>query len=251
MNRTKDIEQIDIKRMIEVVLDRIVSIVIITIIFGLASYGLSEYLLVKKYESSVTMVVNNRRDMEVLEMELKTNSSDITASQLLVPTCIEIIKSDAILQEVSDNIKQSTKQKYSPYKLRKMLEVEAVANTYIVRIAVETTDRVMARDIADEIGRTVEKRMQNYIPLSTVSVVDKAKVSNSPTSPNVRNNTILGSLIGFALSISVVLLKELFDVRVKSADDLVARFNYPVLGTIPEIYVSYDDSSNDDEETDV
>ena len=46
------------------------------------------------------------------------------------------------------------------------------------------------------------------------------------------------------------MLKELFDVRVKSADDLVARFNYPVLGTVPEIYVSYDDSSSEDEETD-
>ena len=40
------------------------------------------------------------------------------------------------------------------------------------------------------------------------------------------------------LSILFILLKELFDVRVKTVDDLVARFNYPVLGTIPEIYVS-------------
>ena len=54
-------------------------------------------------------------------------------------------------------------------------------------------------------------------------------------------------MIGFVLSISVILLKELFDVRVKSADDLVAHFNYPVLGTIPEIYISYDGPSNLDE----
>ena len=73
-------------------------------------------------------------------------------------------------------------------------------------------------------------------------------MSTRPVSPNVRNSIILGALIGFVLSISVILLKELFDVRVKSSDDLIARFSYPVLGTIPEIYVSYDESSDDDSE---
>ena len=73
------------------------------------------------------------------------------------------------------------------------------------------------------------------------------KISTSPVSPNVRNNTILGALLGFVLSISFILLRELFDVRVKSADDLVTRFQYPVLGTIPEIYVSYDDSLVDED----
>ena len=70
MSKSKDIEQLDIKRMIEIVLDRIVSIVIITIIFGLLSYGLSEYLIVKKYESTVSMVVNNRKDMQNQELGL-------------------------------------------------------------------------------------------------------------------------------------------------------------------------------------
>ena len=61
MNNTKDLEQIDIKRMIEIVLDRIVSIVVITLIFGLLSFALSKYFITPKYESSITMYVNNRR----------------------------------------------------------------------------------------------------------------------------------------------------------------------------------------------
>ena len=105
MNNSKDNEQIDIKRMIEVVLDRIVSILVITIVFGLAAYALSEFFFVKKYQSSVTMVVNNEVAQDDLDpskpTETKTYSSDITASQLLVPTCIEIIKSDAILEQVA------------------------------------------------------------------------------------------------------------------------------------------------------
>ncbi len=251
MNNSKDNEQIDIKRMIEVVLDRIVSILVITIVFGLAAYALSEFFFVKKYESSVTMVINNEVAQDYLDpskpTETKTNSSDITASQLLVPTCIEIIKSDAILEQVSTEIKNKTQEKFSVWDIKRMLTVEEIPNTYIVRIEVLNNDRVMSREIADSIGRATESNMQNYIPRSSIKVVDWAKLSSTPASPNVRNNTILGALLGFVLSISFILLKEIFDVRVKSADDLVARFELPVLGAIPEIYVSYDDSSNDEE----
>lgn len=253
MNKTKDNEQIDIKRMIEVVLDRIVSVIVITIIFGLIAYALSEFLFVKKYESSVTLVVNNevthddaQYDGEKTE-ETKTYASDITASQELVPTCIEIIKSDKILGYVSDEIELKTGKRYSETKIRNMLTVEEITNTYIIKIAVLDSDTVVAREIANEIGEATEQQIQHYIPRSSVKVLDHAKVSVNPASPNVRNNTILGALLGFVLSISFIILKELFDVRVKSADDLVARFELPVLGSIPEIYVSYDDSLNTDE----
>ncbi len=249
MNNTKELEQIDIKRMIEVVLDRIVSIVVITIIFGLLSFALSEFLLVPKYESSITMYVNNRRNATENSTETKTMTSDITASQMLVPTYIEMIKSNNVLQEVADEVKEKTGESFTVRKIKDMLTVEAVTNTEIISVSVKTTDPRMAREIANTIADVAPDKIQKFIELSDVRIIDRAKISTSPVSPNVRNNTILGALLGFILSISFIILRELFDVRVKSVDDLVTGFQYPVLGTIPEIYVSYDDSAagEDDE----
>ena len=68
-------------------------------------------------------------------------------------------------------------------------------------------------------------------------------ISTAPVSPNVRLNTILGALIGMVMSVSYIFLKELFDVRVKNVEDLVTRFKYPVLGTVPEIFVAFDSGS--------
>lgn len=249
MNNTKDLEQIDIKRMIEVVLDRIVSIVVITIIFGLLSFALSEFLIVPKYESSITMYVNNRRNASENSMETKTMTSDITASQMLVPTYIEMIKSDSVLQEVADEIKEKTGEKFTVKKIKEMITAEAVSNTEIISVSVKTTDSRMAREIANTIADVAPDKIQKFIELSDVRIIDRAKISTSPVSPNVRNNTILGALLGFVLSISFILLRELFDVRVKSVDDLVSSFQFPVLGTIPEIYVSYDESMLEDEDT--
>ena len=249
MNNMKDLEQIDIKRMIEVVLDRIVSIVVITVIFALLSFAVSEFLIVPKYESSITMYVNNRRNTADIEnSETKTLASDITASQQLVPTYIEMIKSDNVLQEVADEVKEKTGEKFTVGKIKDMLTAEAVVNTEIIRVSIKTADARMAREIANTIADVAPDKIQKFIERSDVRIIDKAKISTSPVSPNVRNNTILGALLGFVMSISFILLRELFDVRVKSADDLVTRFQYPVLGAIPEIYVSYDDSLFDEDD---
>ncbi len=247
MNTSNDIEQVDIKRMIEIVLERIVSIVIITVIFGMITFALSEFFITPKYESSITMYVNNRRSDAEATSETKTLSSDITASQQLVPTYIEMIKSNNVLQEVCDVVKEKTGEKFTVRKIKDMLTVEAVLNTEIIRVSVRTTESVMAREIANTIASVAPDKIQKFIERSDVRIIDKAKLSTAPVSPNVRNNTILGALLGLVLSISFILLKELFDVRVKSADDLVARFNLPVLGTIPEINVSYDESAHEED----
>lgn len=246
MNNAKELEQIDIKRMIEVVLDRIVSVIVITIIFGIVSFLLSEFIIVPKYESTITMYVNNRRNSAESSSETRTMTSDLTASQMLVPTYIEMIKSNNVLQEVSDEIKEKTGEKFTVRKIKEMIKAEAVVNTEIISVSVKTEDSRMAREIANTIADVAPEKIQKFIELSDVRIIDRAKISTSPVSPNVRNNTILGALLGFVLSISFILLREIFDVRVKTVDDLTSMFQYPVLGTIPEIHEAYDESENDE-----
>ena len=251
MNNTNDIEKIDIKRMIEIVLERIVSIVVITLIFGLISFAFSNYFITRKYESSITLYVNNGRSFGENSGGIgqqKILSSDITASQQLVPTYIEMIKSNAVLDEVAEDVEKKTKKKYRAGSIRDLLTVEAVANTEIIKVSVRTTDPGIAREIAYTISEIAPGKIQEFVEGSEVKIIDAAKISGNPVSPDVRMNTIIGALLGFVLSISFILLKELFDVRIKLVDDLVSKFNYPVLGTIPEIYISYDDAYEDSEQ---
>lgn len=245
MNNTNELEQVDIKRIIEIILERFVSIVVITILCGLISFGVSKYFLTPKYESYITMYVNNRRSSEVENTETKMLTSDIQASQQLVPTYVEMIKSNNVLEAVVDKFNERTGESYSVDKLRRMVEANSLGNTEILEVTVKTTEAAEAREIANIIAEIAPQKIQTFIDRSDVKIIDYAKISTTPVSPNMRNNTIIGTLLGLVLSISFILIKELFDVRVKNADDLVKRFNYPVLGTIPEIIVSYDDSAYD------
>jgi capsular polysaccharide biosynthesis protein len=198
------------------------------------------------------MYINNRRSTTSIDqenVETKTLSSDITASQQLVPTYIEMLKSNSVLEEVSNIVEEKTHQKFSANKIRKMMTAEAVSNTEIIKVSIKMEDAAIARDIANTIAVVAEEKIPNFIQPSQVSIIDHAEASINPVSPNIRNSIILGALLGFVLSISFIVLKEIFDVRVKSTDDLVSRFEYPVLGTIPEIYVSYEDATFEEEES--
>ncbi|MBR1970512.1 MAG: hypothetical protein IKA17_09175 [Clostridia bacterium] len=245
MNNTNELEQVDIKRIIEIVLERFVSIVVITILCGIISFGVSRYFLTPKYESYITMYVNNRRSTETEVNETKMLTSDIQASQQLVPTYVEMIKSNNVLEVVADKFNERTGESYSVDKIKRMIEATSLGSTEILKVTVKTTEAAEAREIANIIAEIAPQKIQTFIDRSDVKIIDYAKISTTPVSPNMRNNTIIGTLLGLVLSISFILIKELFDVRVKNTDDLVKRFNYPVLGTIPEIIVSYDDSAYD------
>lgn len=241
MNNTNELEQIDIKQILEIVLERIVSIIVITILCGLISFGVSKYFITPKYESYITMYVNNRRGSAAVEStEDRVLTSDLQASKQLVPTYIEMIKSNNVLEAVVDKFNERTGKSYSVDKLKSFVSASALGNTEILEVVVKTSDAAEAREIANIIAEVAPEKIQTFIERSYVKIIDYARISTTPVSPNMRNNTILGTLLGFVLSISFILLKELFDVRVKTTDDLVKKFKYPVLGTIPEILVSYE-----------
>ena len=252
MNNTNDMEQIDIKRLLEIVLDKFVSIVVVTLIFGVLAFAVSKYFITPQYSSEITMIIDNRKNTTYLNnaMETKTLSSDITAAQLLVPTYVEMIKSRNVLQEVSDSVERKTGKRYSVGALRAMVSARSVSDTEILKVYVKTDNAVMAREIAETIAEIAPNKIQEFVERSDVKIIDHALANNYPVSPNVIKNTLMGFFIGFLLSVVFVLLREFFDVRVKSADDLVVKFNIPVIGTIPEIYVSYDMNEKSDHDYD-
>ena len=90
MNASDNTGQENMKRK-ESVLKNIVLIVALMIVFGFAVFIYSSFFITPEYESNITIYVTERENGE--EEEKKTLSPDTVASQQLVPTCIEMIKS--------------------------------------------------------------------------------------------------------------------------------------------------------------
>ncbi|HFN0364920.1 TPA: capsular biosynthesis protein CpsC, partial [Streptococcus pneumoniae] len=67
-----------------------------------------------------------------------------------------------------------------------------------------------------------------------VTTLEEARPATTPSSPNVRRNTLVGFLGAAAVTVITVLLIELFDTRVKRPEEVEDVLQMPLLGVVPD-----------------
>lgn len=81
--------------------------------------------------------------------------------------------------------------------------------------------------------RLMQTNLESQTQQTNIAVLTAASVPVSPSSPRLLLNALLACVFGAALGCGVVLLLELLNARVRSADDLARELGLPVLGVIP------------------
>ncbi|MBR2473102.1 MAG: hypothetical protein IKB44_04050 [Clostridia bacterium] len=153
------------------------------------------------------------------------------ASNYLVSTYIEVLKSDAVLGEVAEELGDE----YSSSKIRSMIKAEGVGDTQVIKVSVEHTDPQVAMDIANAIAEVAPDVIVEKAKAGAVEVIDYALLPTSPSSPNLIVNVIIGFLLGIILSYAGFFIYEALDTIVRDEDMLVKAFDIPLLGTVPPL----------------
>lgn len=224
-------EEVSLKRLAEILLKKAGIIIALTLIAGIIAFVYSEMMIVPEYESSVSLYVNN--DIEET-VGTRVNSGDIQASQMLVDTYIVFVKSNKVLNKVSSELYDKHNLLYSADMLRECISASSVDATEVFEVTVRDTDQEKTKLIANTIADVAPEIIQNLIDGSSVKVVDHA-VLGVRVAPNVQRNMVFGLLGGFLLSCLYVVLREIFDMRIKTEDELEQWFKIPILGVVPDI----------------
>lgn len=202
-------------------------LIILSIIIGAgAAFCTSAFLIKPNYSSRISMYVNNKN-----RLESDVNINDLNASQKLVSTYIEILKSDKVLHKVIEQMKLG----YTEDDLRKMITASSVNGTEILEVQVTAKDPVLASNIANTLSKVAPPEIIRVVQAGDVQLIDEAKPEHQPVSPNIPLNTVIGALLGCVLSILFILVLQMLDISVKSVDDLKKHYDIPILGSIPDI----------------
>lgn len=223
----EETNEISLQEIFMILWNKVWVIILCTLIGGVAAFGISAFVLDPTYTSRVSMYVNSNTERE----NTIANLNDINASQKLVSTYIEILKSDNVLSKVITE----TGFNYTPEQIRKMLTASAVNGTEIFEVKITTKDADEAADIANTIAAVAPEEIIRVVKAGSVELIDEAVPATSPSSPNVLLNTIIGLMLGGVLSVLGVLVAEMLDNRIKHEDDLKKAFDFPILGTIPDL----------------
>lgn len=223
----EDNNEISLQEIFIILWDKVGIILLCTVIGGLLSFGISYYVIDPTYTSRISMYVNNNRNPETTV----ANINDINASQKLVSTYIEILKSENILSRVSGFIGGT----YTAHELYEMMSANSVNGTEIFEVKITTKDPEEAAHIANTIAEIAPEEIIRVVKAGSVELIDKAVPAKEPTAPNVLLNTIIGLMLGGVLSVLGVLIFAMLDNRVKDEEDLKKHYDLPILGAIPDL----------------
>lgn len=219
--------EIDLQKLLFSYLQKWWLILLCTVVVAAAACGITKQFITPMYQSSVMIYVNNIRGDQQVD---SITSSNLSTSQRLVGTYVNIIKSDTVLEKVAD----ASGMDITAAGIRAVMSAEQVEETELFKVIITHPDPAVAAQLANAVAKVAPAEIEEFVEGSSTKIIDYAKVPKAPSSPSMMRNAILGALIGCVLAVGWLTVMFLLDVRIKDEEDLLMLAEFPVLGQIPE-----------------
>lgn len=219
--------EIDVFQLLNTLWKRKLIIALVAIVTGTVAFAYSKFIIKPEYTSTTRIYVVNRNQGDKPGL----TNQDLQAGSYLVKDYREIILSQDVLEKVVTDLKLNMSTKG----LASKVQVTVPVDTRIVSISVKDKQAEEASRIANSLREVAAQKIINVTRVSDVTTLEEARPATSPSSPNIRRNTLVGFLGGLGVVVVVVLLIELLDVRVKRPEDIEDVMQIPLLGVIPNL----------------
>ena len=219
--------EIDVFQLVKVLWKRKFLIVLTAIIAGLAAFAYSSFVIKPQYTSTTRIYVVNRNQADKPGL----TNQDLQAGAYLVKDYREIILSQDVLEKVVADQKLPMDAKT----LGRKVSVTVPADTRIVSISVRDGNPEEASRIANALREVAAQKIISVTRVSDVTTLEEARPATSPSSPNIRRNTMMATIAGVGFVTVIVLLVELLDDRVKRPEDIEEVMHISLLGVIPNL----------------
>ena len=226
-NQENQAVEIDVFAMLKTLWKRKFSIVLVALVFAIAAFGYSAFLAKKEYQSTSRIYVVSRQNQDNNAL----TNSDLQAGSYLVKDYREIILSQNVLSQAIEELKLDM----TPVELSKKISVSVPTDTRILSITAKDGDPKEAARIANGLRNVAAEKIIAVTKVSDVTTLDEAEVPQSPSSPNIRRNVLLGFIAGAGLMVVLMVVVEVLDDRVKRPEDVEELMGLTLLGIVPDI----------------
>lgn len=226
-NQENQAVEIDVFAMLKTLWKRKFSIVLVALVFAIAAFGYSAFLAKKEYQSTSRIYVVSRQNQDNNAL----TNSDLQAGSYLVKDYREIILSQNVLSQAIEELKLDM----TPAELSKKISVSVPTDTRILSITAKDGDPKEAARIANGLRNVAAEKIIAVTKVSDVTTLDEAEVPQTPSSPNIRRNVLLGFIAGAGLMVVLMVVVEVLDDRVKRPEDIEELMGLTLLGVVPDI----------------
>lgn len=214
---------IDLSKLIKIFKKNLKWLIILPLIFLIVGMILTFLFVQPKYAASTQVLVNQKeKNSDMMAQQVQSNIQ-------LVKTYSEIIKSPRILDKVSKKLGG----KYSEKELSSMLTVTNQTESQIMNITVTSKNKKDAPKVANKIAKVFSDDASDIMNIDNVSILSKANEAKK-VEPKPLMNGVISVFSGLLVALFIIFIKEVFDRRIKTEEEVEELLRLPVLGSIPE-----------------
>nr|AAK20668.1 Wzd [Streptococcus pneumoniae]CAI32765.1 capsular polysaccharide biosynthesis protein Wzd [Streptococcus pneumoniae] len=227
MMKEQNTIEIDVFQLVKSLWKRKLMILIVALVTGAGAFAYSTFIVKPEYTSTTRIYVVNRNQGDKPGL----TNQDLQAGTYLVKDYREIILSQDVLEEVVSDLKLDL----TPKGLANKIKVTVPVDTRIVSISVNDRVPEEASRIANSLREVAAQKIISITRVSDVTTLEEARPAISPSSPNIKRNTLIGFLAGVIGTSVIVLHLELLDTRVKRPEDIENTLQMTLLGVVPNL----------------
>lgn len=201
-------------------------LVIMLPIACMVAMGLASVLMMNDTYTATT-------DMYVLASSEGSNSSsalssDLSASQMLTNDVATLLQSDRVMTDAADQLGLPNLRGYD-------ITVTSESTTRVITLQVTSSDAQGSANVANALADCVSNVAQEVMNVESVNVIDEAPTPEAPSGPNRMLYVAVAAMAGLFAAVAIVVLMDVIDTRVRSAEDVEELLELPVIGRIPEM----------------
>lgn len=204
-------------------------IIIIPIVFAIASVVFCWAALPNTYTASVSMYVLTNSSLSA-DASVATLSTDLSASQMITNDVSELIQSERVLSDTATNLGME-KEELRSYSIG----VTSASDTRLITIEVTGDTPSSAAAIANGLANTTNTVAQEIMDIKAVNVIDEAAIPTSPSGPNRALYVMLALFAGIILAVVLVVFMDMVNTRIRKPEEIEDLLDIPVIGRIPLI----------------
>ena len=222
-------EELDLKELLQVFWEKRLQIILITAIFMTIGAIYSLGFVTPKYESRTTLLLATNSSQTGTTGQESITTTDVALNSNLVSTYRTLVESDKVIRTVISNLAIDA----DPEEIRKNVSVSAVDDAQVIEIKVENEDPVLSAKITNEMAKVFIENVKEFYGIENVHVVDEAEVEQEPSNIHHAKTIIIFAFIGIVVASMYVLIMNMLDTTIKSAEDIEKIAGVTVLASIP------------------
>ena len=221
-------KSVTIYHLFDLIRHRFLFMLILLIFFTASIFSVGYFLIPPKYEANTQLLMTENSG----NRESYIQAQEMAANLQLIQTYNDIIKSNAILAKVIEELKLTT----SIDQLGDSISIVNERNSFVVTIFVQGKDEGQALEIANTVAKVVKAEFPRIISNNNITILSEAKIQNE-NPPFWQEPFILlaiSLLLALGITIFITFVKESLDRSIKTIED-IQQPNIQVLGVIPKV----------------